>query len=112
MGVDIENSPREGDLSVENRLHSLKRFNTIMGAVHLVQGVIMIFLATSVIQKIAEFQPTIVQYYLTFNPVTKSLEPASRELFTLPFGILVASLTRSDASLMITFRTHPEARLK
>jgi hypothetical protein len=83
---------------VDNRLNSLRRFNIIMGAVHLVQGIIMIFLATSVIQKIAEFQPTIVQYYLTFNPVTKSLEPASKELFTLPFGVLVASFLLISAA--------------
>ena len=75
---------------MDNKLHELRRFNIIMGAIHLVQGVIMILLATSVIQKIAEFQPTIVQYYLTFNPVTRSLEPARKDLFTLPFGILVA----------------------
>lgn len=62
-----------------------------MGTVHLVQGIIMIFLANTVIQKIAEFKPTIVQYYLMFNPATKSLEPASKELFQLPFGYLVAS---------------------
>ena len=83
---------------MDNRLNSLRRFNIIMGAVHLVQGIIMIFLATSVIQKIAEFQPTIVQYYLTFNPVTRSLEPASKELFTLPFGTLVASFLLISAA--------------
>jgi hypothetical protein len=75
---------------MENSLPTLKRFNLIMGAFHLVQGLIMLFLATSVIQKIAEFQPAIVQYFLKFNPVTKSLESASKEIFTLPFGILVA----------------------
>ena len=72
-------------------LRSLRKFNMVMGALHLIQGVLMIFLATSVIEKIAEFAPKIVQYYLTFNFQTKALEPASRELFTLPFGILVAA---------------------
>lgn len=70
--------------------HKLRRFNTIMGALHLIQGVIMLFLATSVIQKIAEFTPTVTQNYLSFNFQTMSLEPASRLLFQLPFGILVA----------------------
>lgn len=69
----------------------LRSFNLIMGALHLVQGVAMLFLATTVIQKIAEFSPEIVQLYLTFNPETQSLETASRVLFELPFGILVAS---------------------
>jgi len=69
----------------------LKRFNLIMGGFHLVQGVMMLFLATTVIQKIVQFQPTILQYYQVFNPVTQSLEVTSRELFKLPFGILVAT---------------------
>jgi hypothetical protein len=68
----------------------LKRFNLIMGGLHLIQGLIMLFLATTVIQTISEFTPTITQFYLTFNPVIQSLEVVSRELFELPFGILVA----------------------
>jgi hypothetical protein len=76
---------------MDRTLSKLKRFNLIMGAFHLIQGLIMLFLATSVIQKIAAFQPTITQFYLRFNPQTRSLETASKELFALPFGILVAS---------------------
>lgn len=76
---------------MENKLQKLKRFNLVMGLLHFVQGIIMIFLATSVIQKIAEFQPAIQLFFLKFNPATSSLENASRELFELPFGILVAS---------------------
>ena len=71
-------------------LKKLKRFNLIMGAFHLVQGIIMLFFATSVIEKISEFKPMITQYFLEYNPVTKTLENASRDLFLLPFGILVA----------------------
>ena len=41
----------------------LKRFNLIMGGFHLIQGLAMLFLATTVIQKISEFQPTIIQFY-------------------------------------------------
>jgi len=51
----------------------------------------MLFLATTVIQKIAEFQPIVRQFYIWFNPETRSLETTSKELFVLPFGILVAS---------------------
>lgn len=76
---------------MEKKFEKLKRFNLIMGGFHFVQGILMIFLATSVIQKIAEFQPKIVQNYLKFNEVTRTLEPATKELFVLPFGILVAS---------------------
>jgi len=76
---------------MNEKLQKLKRFNLIMGALHLVQGVAMAFLASTVIQKIAEFKPTITQYYLTYNTVTQSLELAVRDLFDLPFGYLVAS---------------------
>ncbi|MHB8097074.1 MAG: heliorhodopsin HeR [Erysipelotrichaceae bacterium] len=76
---------------METSLKKLKNFNLIMGAFHLVQAVAMLFLATNVIQKISEFQPTIVQYYQQFNFETMSLEVVSKELFQLPFGILVSS---------------------
>lgn len=75
----------------EITLPGLRRFNMIMGALHLIQGIVMLILAGSVIQKIAEFSPVITQNYLTFNPATQSLEPAFRELFPLPFGVMVAS---------------------
>lgn len=68
----------------------LRRFNRIMGALHLVQGIAMLFLATTVIQNIAEFKPQINQFYIAFNPQTLSLEVASRQLFELPFGVFVA----------------------
>ncbi len=71
-------------------LKKLRKFNMIMGTFHLIQGVLMIFLATTVIQKIAEFSPNITQYYLTYNLETQTLENATKVLFELPFGILVA----------------------
>ncbi len=69
----------------------LRRFNMIMGGLHLIQGIMMLFLASTVIQKIAEFSPKITQNFLAFNPATRSLELDSKELFSLPFGVLVAS---------------------
>lgn len=78
-------------MTLETTLRKLRRFNMIMGALHLVQGILMLILATSVIQKIAEFTPEIKQFYLAFNVSTQSLETTERVLFTLPFGILVAS---------------------
>lgn len=69
----------------------LKNFNLIMGGIHFIQAVAMVFLATTVIQKISEFQPTIIQFYQQFNVETRSLEVVSKELFDLPFGLLVAS---------------------
>jgi len=75
---------------METVFKKLRRFNITMGALHLIQGVAMIFLATTVIQKISEFSPKIVQFFIQYNVSTQSLETASKELFQLPFGILVA----------------------
>ncbi|CZQ99483.1 Hypothetical protein Tpal_2378 [Trichococcus palustris] len=69
----------------------LRKFNLIMGGLHLLQGIAMLFLATNVIQKIGEFAPQITQNYLAFNQETRSLELSSKVLFELPFGVLVAS---------------------
>lgn len=74
---------------MEIKLKKLKKFNLIMGLLHLIQAIIMFFLASNVIQTIAEFQPSITQNYLSFDTATQSLEPASRVIFDLPFGILV-----------------------
>lgn len=76
---------------METKLLKLRKFNLIMGVFHLIQAMVMLFLATSVIQKIGEFQPTIIQYFQTFNVETSTLEVTSKELFELPFGMLVAS---------------------
>lgn len=73
------------------KLLKLRRFNMLMGGLHLIQGILMLLLATTVIQKIAEFQPTITQLFIFYNTTTEALEVASKDLFTLPFGILVAS---------------------
>lgn len=73
------------------KLQKLKRFNIIMGFFHLIQGILMLILATTVIQKIAEFQPEIIQFYQSYNTETSSLETTSKVLFELPFGMMVAS---------------------
>jgi len=75
---------------MESTFQKLRRFNLIMGFFHLVQGIAMVFLAYFVIDKIETFQPVIVQNYLTFVP-GEGLVLVGRELFTLPFGLLVAS---------------------
>ncbi|MFA5422135.1 MAG: heliorhodopsin HeR [Bacilli bacterium] len=75
----------------ENQMDRLRRFNFIMGGLHLIQAIAMAFLGVFVIDKIAEFQPQIVQLFITFDPATQSLVVASKDLFVLPFGLLVAS---------------------
>ncbi len=73
------------------KYQKLVRFNKIMGVFHLIQAIIMLVLATSVIQQITEFSPTIIQSYLTYDFQTEALVSETRNLFELPFGILVAS---------------------
>lgn len=82
---------KEAIIMKEITTEKLRRFNLIMGGLHLIQGIAMLFLATNVIQKIGEFSPEISQFYLAFNPETRSLETASRVLFELPFGVMVSS---------------------
>ena len=72
------------------KLLKLRRFNLIMGGLHLVQGIAMLILASTVIQKLSEFKPDIIINFLSYNTVTSSLEPASSVLFSLPFGVMVA----------------------
>ena len=86
------------------KLLKLKRFNMIMGGLHLIQGITMLFLASTVIQKISEFQPTITQNYLAFVE-GQGLVLQSKDLFDLPFGILVASflLISALAHALISF---------
>jgi len=97
---------------MEAKLNKLKRFNIIMGSFHLIQGIIMLILGTTVIQKISEFQPQIIQFYQRFNPQTSSLETASKDLFQLPFGILVASFllisAAAHAFIVINSKTYFE----
>ena len=76
-----------------------------MGGLHLVQGILMLFLATSVIQKIAEFSPKITQFYIAYNVDTKSLEATSRILFDLPFGMLVALFLLISAAACTHFNS-------
>ena len=53
----------------KTEMNRLRRFNVIMGVLHLVQAIAMLILAGTVIQKIAEFQPDIVQFFVAFEPI-------------------------------------------
>ncbi len=76
---------------MKNEYQKLIKFNKTMGFFHLIQAIIMLVLATSIIQQIAEFSPVIIQSYLTFDFELQALVTETRNLFTLPFGILVSS---------------------
>ena len=51
----------------EITLQKLRKFNMVMGGLHFIQGLAMLFLATTVIDQIAEFSPMITQNYLAFT---------------------------------------------
>ncbi len=77
----------------EVTFQSLKRFNIIMGGLHLIQGITMIILGLTLTQ-LGDFKLQIYQHYLTFvetGPDSGYLAFAREAIFTLPFFVLVAS---------------------
>jgi hypothetical protein len=85
----------------------LRRFNMIMGGLHLIQGILMIVLGL-VLSDLGDFKMRIYQHYLTFvetAPGEGYLDFARTEIFTLPFFVLVASflLISALAHALISF---------
>jgi uncharacterized membrane protein len=76
----------------EITFESLRKFNIIMGGLHLFQGLLMIVLGL-VLADLGNFKLRIFQHYLTFveTPTGGYLDFARTEIFTLPFFVLVAS---------------------
>jgi hypothetical protein len=66
------------------KFRKLKRFNLIMGVLHLFQGAIMLILSN-------DFTLPITRSYLKFDATTQTLNPATVTLFNLRIGPLVAS---------------------
>ncbi len=74
----------------QTTLQKLKKFNIIMGGFHLIQGLLMIVIAIFVIGEInPAFQIIVTQNFLDFDTVNQRLFLNSKELFELPFGIMV-----------------------
>lgn len=72
---------------------SLRKFNIIMGSLHLFQGVLMIILGF-VLTDLGNFKMKIFQNYLVYketSPGEGYLAFARSQIFTLPFFVLVAS---------------------
>jgi uncharacterized membrane protein len=91
----------------ETTLQGLRKFNIIMGAIHLFQGVMMIILGLTVAQ-LGGFKLRIFQHYLEYvstGPDSGYLAFARNEIFTLPFFVLVASflLISAGAHALISF---------
>jgi len=72
---------------------SLRKFNIIMGSIHLFQGIAMIVLGL-LLTDLGNFKLRIFQHYLVFKetaPGEGYLDFARTEIFTLPFFVLVAA---------------------
>jgi len=67
----------------DTKLRKLRRFNWIMGGLHLVQGIFMILISNDTTYPI-------YTNFLTFNIESRSLTPDPRLWYELPFGISVA----------------------
>jgi len=66
------------------RIGSLRRWNLGLGGLHLVQGVLMLVLATS-------FALPVTSSFLTFDQATNRLVPDPQTLFEIPIAPLVAA---------------------
>lgn len=74
---------------MKNKLKKLANFNLFMGFFHFIQGVFMLVVSLTV-DKVANFKPMIWSYFLKFDTNTMRLVTSPKELFELPFGILVS----------------------
>ena len=75
---------------MKNKLDLLTKFNIFMGFFHFIQGAFMLIVSLTV-DKVANFKPMIWSYFLKFDTSTMKLVTSPKELFELPFGILVSA---------------------
>jgi hypothetical protein len=68
---------------MKKKFKNLRRWNTAMGFLHLVQGVLMLVLSNN-------FELPITTNYLKFDPAIRQLAPQMEEIVRLPVGPLVA----------------------
>lgn len=69
--------------AAESKFAGLRRFNLIMGFLHLIQGIFMIVVSNATTYPI-------FTNYLNFDTATRSLKPNSQLLYEVPFGPAVA----------------------
>lgn len=73
----------EGSAAMDNKFAGLRRFNLIMGCLHLIQGLFMIVVSNDTTYPI-------YTYYLNFDTTTFTLAPNPQLRYELPFGPAVA----------------------
>ena len=69
--------------ATEKKFTGLRRFNLVMGFLHLIQGILMIVISND------KTYP-IFTNYLNFDLATRTLKPNAQLLYELPFGVAVA----------------------
>ena len=79
----MTSSPSETPSPTERKYTDLRRFNLIMGFLHLIQGIFMILVSNDTTYPI-------YTNYLNFDIATRSLQPNPELLYSLPFGPAVA----------------------
>ena len=72
-------TPVAAVVAPEKQLGGLRRFNLVMGFLHLVQGILMIVLSNATTYPI-------YTNFLKFDLPTRSLTPDPKLVFELPFG--------------------------
>lgn len=97
---------------MDKQLDKLTKFNFKMGWFHLIQGLLMLVVAFTLIDNVSEFTPQVTQLYTNFNVETMSLETLSKDLFTLPFGILAASFLLFSAGAHFLISCVPSCNRK
>ncbi|MCK7482016.1 MAG: hypothetical protein M0C28_36320 [Candidatus Moduliflexus flocculans] len=68
---------------MDSKFTGLRRFNLIMGFLHLIQGIFMIVVSRDTTYPI-------FTNYLNFDTATRSLKPSTELFYELPFGPAVA----------------------
>lgn len=74
--------------STNQKIKSLIKLNKIALVLHLAQGILMVWLVKAIG---VDASYPVTANYLSFNPATESLQPASTVLFNINFAWLVAS---------------------
>lgn len=81
--ADKSNTTSTSTSTEERKFTGLRRFNLVMGFLHLVQGLFMILVSNDTTYPI-------FTNYLNFDTATRTLKPGTELLYNLPFGIAVA----------------------
>jgi hypothetical protein len=81
--AELTTQTTDADASLDRRVTGLRRFNGVMGGIHLAQAALMLVLSTA-------FALPVMTYFLQLDPATGKLVPNPTVAFELPIGPLVA----------------------